>query len=576
MYIESVPNRNSPPCILLRESYRCNGKVRKQTILNITAWPEALVNGLRILLHGGQAIETFTESFRIVRSRPHGHVAAVYETAKKLGLENILSRQPSAERVAVMALIVARILEPRSKLATARGLARETGYSTLADCVGLEQVTEDDLYAAMDWLYARQEQIEKQLAGKHLKEGSLVLYDVSSTYFEGQSCPLAHRGHSRDGRADMPQIVFGLLCNPQGCPVAVEVFEGNTADPKTLGKQIEKLRTRFGIRQVVLVGDRGMITQARIKEELQEVEGLGWITALRFNQIRKLKEKGAIQLSLFDTRDLLEIQDSEYPGERLIVCRNPLLAQQRKRKRQELLEATELELAKIVIATGRNTRALRGKENIGIRVGKIIGRYKMGKHYKMTITDTGFTYERRKDSIDSESALDGIYVVRTSVAEKQLGASETVQAYKSLAQVERAFRSCKSIDLKVRPIYHWLADRVRAHVFLCMLAYYVEWHMRVALAPLLFDDQDKQAAQVQRSSVVAPARRSSSAKAKDHTKRTPENLPVHSFQTLLDDLGTIVRNTIEPAVPGAPVFEKTTIPTPLQQRALDLLGVTIN
>jgi transposase len=472
-----------------------------------------------------------------------------------------------------MALIVARILDPRSKLATARAINKETCSSTLADFAGLDQVTEDELYAAMDWLYARQEQIEKQLADKHLKGCSLVLYDVSSTYFEGQSCPLAQRGHSRDGRSEMPQIVFGLLCNAQGCPVAVEVFEGNTADPKTVGKQIEKLRTRFGIEQIVLVGDRGMITQARIKEELQKAEGLGWITALRFNQIRKLKEKGAIQLSLFDTRDLLEIQDGEYPGERLIVCRNPFLAQQRKRKREELLEATEHELAKIVAATQRDKRALEGKENIGIRVGKIIGRYKMGKHYKLTITDTQFTFERRQDTIAAESALDGIYVVRTSVAEKQLGASETVQAYKSLSQVERAFRSYKTVDLKVRPIYHWLADRVRAHVFLCMLAYYVEWHMRVALAPLLFDDQDKQEAQAQRSSVVAPACRSASAKVKDHTKRTPENLPVHSFQTLLNDLGTIVRNTIAPAMPGMPTFEKTTIPTPLQQHALDLLGV---
>lgn len=576
MYIEIVPNRNSSPCILLRESYRQSGKVRKRTILNITSWPKALVSGLSILLRGGQAIKEVPQSFRIIRSKPHGHVAAVYATAKKLGLENMLSRKPCAERAAVMAMIVARILEPRSKLATARALAQETCCSTLATQAGLEQVTEDDLYKAMDWLLERQGQIEKQLAGKHLKEGSLVLYDVSSTYFEGQSCALAQRGHSRDGRRDRPQIVFGLLCNPQGCPVAVEVFEGNTADPKTLGKQIEKLRTRFGIQQIVLVGDRGMITQARIKQELQDKEGLGWITALRFNQIRKLKEKGAIQLSVFDEMDLLEIQDGEYPGERLIVCRNPLLAQERKRKRQELLEATDLVLAKIVAATQRDKRALQGKENIGIRVGKIIGRYKMGKHYKITITDTGFSYERREDNIAAEAMLDGIYVIRTSVAEKQLGASETVQAYKSLSQVERAFRSCKSVDLKIRPIYHWLADRVRAHVFLCMLAYYVEWHMRAALVPLLFDDQDKQAAQALRSSIVAPAQRSSSAKAKDLTKRTQDNLPVHSFQTLLDDLGTIVRNTIEPALPDAPVFEKTTIPTPLQQRALDLLGVRID
>jgi len=576
MYIETVPNRNSPPCILLRESYRQRGKVKKRTIVNITNWPVALVEGLRILLRGGQAIENFEQSFHILRSRPHGHVAAVYTTAGKLDLEKILSSDPCPERAAVMAMIVARILEPRSKLATARELAEETCCSTLAAHVGIEQVTEEHLYKAMDWLLERQEQIEKQLADKHLKEGSLVLYDVSSTYFEGQSCPLAQRGHSRDGLKDRLQIVFGLLCSPQGCPVAVEVFEGNTADPKTLGKQIEKIRKRFGMLKVVLVGDRGMITQARITEELQDAEGLEWITALRSNQIRKLKEKGTIQLSVFDKMDLAQIQDGDYPGERLIVCRNPLLAQERKRKRQELLEATDHELDKIVAATQRDKRALKGKDAIGIRVGKLIGRYKMGKQYKITITDTGFAYERRQDSIDAEAMLDGIYVIRTSVAEKELGASDAVRAYKSLSQVERAFRSYKSVDLKVRPIYHFLADRVKAQVFLCVLAYYVEWHMRISLAPLLFDDQDKEAAQAMRSSIVAPAQRSSSAKAKDQTKRTQDDLPVHSFQTLLADLGTIVRNTIKPDLPGAPVFEKTTIPTPLQQRALDLLGVTIN
>jgi transposase len=575
MYIEAVPNRNSPPCILLRESYRHNGKVKKRTVLNITSWPESVVEGLRIVLRGGQAIEDFEQSFQIIGSKPHGHVAAVYGTARKIGLESVLSDRPCPERAAVMAMIVDRIINPRSKLATARALAGETCCSTLADSLGLEQVTEDALYKAMDWLIARQEQIEKQLAAKHLRQGCLVLYDVSSTYFEGQCCALAKRGHSRDDRKDRPQIVFGLLCTAQGCPVAVEVFEGNTADPKTLSKQIEKLRTRFGVEQVVLVGDRGMITSARIKQELQTVEGLEWITALRFNQIRTLKEKGAIQLSLFDEMDLMEIQDSDYPGERLVVCRNPLLARERKRKRQELLEATEKHLDKIVAATQRNKQTLKGKENIGIRVGKVIGRYKMGKHYAITITDTEFAYERRQESIDAEAVLDGIYVIRTSVAENRLGATEVVQAYKSLSQVERAFRSYKSIDLKVRPIYHWLSDRVRSHVFLCMLAYYVEWHMRASLAPLLFDDEDKQGAQALRSSVVAPAQRSVSAQKKDYSKRTADDLPVHSFQTLLDDLGTIVRNTIKPKLKGTTAFEKTTIPTRLQQRALDLLGMKI-
>ena len=575
MYIESVPNRNSPPCILLRESYRQGGKVRKRTLCNLSQWAPELVEGLRTLLKGGVAVEHPEEAFEIVRSRPHGQVAAVVGTLRKLGLDRLLSSRRCRERDRVVAMIAARLIDPRSKLATARELDEPTLSSTLGELLEVASADEDALYAAMDWLLERQERIENKLAERHLAEGTLVLYDVSTTYFEGRKCPLAKRGHSHDGKRDKLQIAFGLLCHRQGCPVAVEVFEGNTSDPRTFSSQIKKVRERFGIERVVWVGDRGMITEARIDEDLRGVEGLEWITALRAPQIRALVTNGALQLSLFDEQDLAVITAPAYPGERLIACRNPLLAAERSRKREELLSATEAELDKIVAATQREKRALKGQDRIGIRVGKVLGRFKMAKHFRLTITDDGFRYERDHERIAQEAALDGIYIIRTSTPEEALSADDTVAAYKSLSRVERAFRSCKSVGLKVRPIFHRLADRVRAHVFICMLAYYVEWHMREALAPMLFDDDDPQAAQSLRVSVVAPAQRSLSAARKARTKRTADDLPVHSFQTLLQDLATITKNRLQPNAAQIPAFEKTTRPTAIQQRALDLLGVPL-
>lgn len=575
LYIEVVPNRNSPPAILLREGWREGKKVYKRTLANLTAWPSHLVDGLRTLLQGGTAVNRFEDSFDTVRSLPHGHVSAVLGTLRKLGLETLIAPKPSPERDRVIAMIVARLLDPRSKLATARGWGEESASTSWGELLGVEEAQAEDLYATMDWLQMRQGDIEKKLAKQHLHDGALVLYDVSSTYFEGTCCALAHLGHSRDGKRDKLQIVFGLLCNREGCPIAVEVFEGNTGDPKTLAAQIQKLRTNFGLSRVVLVGDRGMITEARICEELKPLNGLDWITALRAPAIRALVEANDTQLSLFDEQDLAEITTSAYPGERLIVCKNPLLAEARARQREALLQATERELDKILAATQRSQRALKGEAQIGLRVGKVIGRFKMAKHFKLTITKEHFAYERDRQRIAEEAALDGLYVVRTSVPKDSLETEQTVRAYKDLADVEWAFRSYKSVDLKVRPIYHHLADRVRAHVFLCMLAYYVEWHMRKALAPLLFDDEDKPSADKQRTSIVAPAKVSPKAARKAYTKRTEEDLPVHSFQTLLADLATITKNRIQPKRQGAAPFDQITRPTTVQQQVFKLLGLKL-
>jgi len=475
------------------------------------------------------------------------------------------------------------VINPRSKLATCRGLSDETKFTTLGESLGLESVDEDELYEAMDWLAAGQRRIEGKLARRHLEDGSLILYDVTSTYYTGSHCSLAEFGHNRDGKKRFPQVVFGLLCNREGCPVAVEVFEGNVGDPKTLGTQLQKVHQRFGLSRVVVVGDRGLITEARIREELSPTEGGDWISALRGPAIRSLVEAGAIQLSLFDERDLAEISSPQYPGERLIACRNPLLAEERARRRQELLGATEKDLDKIVAATQRKRAPVKGKDWIGVRVGKVLNRHKVGKHFRLHITDQGFKYERDTDKIASEAALDGIYVIRTSVPAEELTSEETVRSYKSLSVVERAFRSLKSVDLKVRPIYHRLADRVRAHVFLCMLAYYVEWHMRRALAPILFDDEEQEETPIgsERASVVAPASRSPKAERKARTKRTANGEPVHSFQTLLEDLATITKNRVRPKTlrPGqsseALDFDLLTTPTALQSRAFELLGVSL-
>jgi len=574
MYIESVPNRNSPPAILLRESYRENGKVRKRTLCNLSDWPAAHIEGLRGVLKGGIVIAPDREAFTVTRSLPHGHAALVLGAARKIGLDSMIGPAGDRCRDLVLAMIATRIINPGSKLATARALAPETATSGLGTILGLGDVDEDELYTALDWLGERQPAIETALAKRHLKNGTLVLYDVSSSYMEGRCCSLAHRGYSRDGRKGTLQIVYGLLCAPDGCPVAIEVFEGNTGDPITLAAQVSKLKQRFRLDHVVLVGDRGMITQARLTEDVKPA-GLDWITALRAPAIKDLVKGGTLQLSLFDERDMASITSPDFPGERLIVCRNPDLAAERTRKRQELLAATERDLARIQAATARKRNPLRGASAIGLAVGAVIEKHKMRKHFDIDITDTTFRCTRKTDAIAAEAANDGIYIVRTSLAAEVLDDAATVRSYKSLSQVERAFRCIKTVDLHVRPVHHWLADRVRAHVFLCMLAYYLEWHMRRKLAPLLFDDTDKEAAEALRNSVVASARRSPEAIRKQNTGVTPDGLPVHSFRTLLADLATLARNTIITAItPGYPLTVLTR-PTPVQRRAFELMEIAL-
>jgi transposase len=574
MYIESVPNRNSPPAILLRESYRENGKVRKRTLCNLSDWPTAHIEGLRGVLKGGIVIAPDREAFTVTRSLPHGHAALVLGTARKIGLDSMIGSAGDRCRDLVLAMIAARIIEPGSKLAAARALAPETATSSLGAILGLGEVDEDELYTALDWLNERQLAIETALAKRHLKNGTLVLYDVSSSYMEGRCCSLAHRGYSRDGRKGTLQIVYGLLCAPDGCPVAIEVFDGNTGDPTTLAAQVRKLKQHFGLDHVVLVGDRGMITQARLTEDIKTA-GLDWITALRAPAIKELVKGGALQLSLFDERDMASITSPDFPGERLIVCRNPDLAQERTRKRQELLAATERDLARIRTATARKRNPLRGASAIGLAVGAVIDKHKMRKHFDIDITDTTFSFTRKIDAIAAEAANDGVYIVRTSLAAEVLDDAATVRSYKSLSQVERAFRCIKTVDLHVRPVHHWLADRVRAHVFLCMLAYYLEWHMRRKLAPLLFDDTDKDAAEASRKSVVASARRSPEAIRKQNTGVTRDGLPVHSFRTLLADLATLARNTIATAItPGYPLTVLTR-PTPVQRKAFELMEIAL-
>ena len=578
MHIESVPNRKSHPTLLLRESYRADGKVKKRTIANLTHWPRHLVEGLRTLLRGGVAVERAAEALTIVRSLPHGHVAAVLGTAERLGLPKLLSERrggPASRRCRdlVLALIAGRVIAPASKLATVRALNPETAASSLGERLGLGAVAEREVYQALDWLLAQQPRIEAALARRHLAGGMLVLYDVSSSYLEGRCCPLARHGYSRDHRGDRLQIVYGLLCNGDGCPVAIEVFEGDTADPATLAAQVDKLKARFALERVVVVGDRGMITSARIRDDLRPA-GLDWITALRAPAIRALADDGPLQLSLFDDRDLAEVAAPDYPGERLIVCRNPLLADERRRKREDLLAATERDLARIRRAVERRRAPLRGTAEIGLAVGAVLDKHKMAKHYDLTITDSSFAWRRKDDAIAAEARLDGVYVVRTSLPADRLGAEETVGAYKALARVERAFRSLKSVDLEIRPVFHWTAPRVRAHVLLCMLAYYVAFHMRQALAPLLFDDHDRPGAAAERPSVVAPAARSPAATRKAATRRSDDGLPVLSFQSLLDDLATLALNKV--SLPSNPDyrFAMPTTPTPLQARAFELLGVS--
>lgn len=574
MYIATIPNRSSPPAILLRESYRQDGQVKTRTLANLTHWPPAQLEALRRVLRGDTLVAP-EDAFEIIRSLPHGHVAAVLGTLRRLGLESLLAAQKSHQRALVVAMIVARLLDPQSKLATARSWHPDTALTSLGQTLGVTGADARALYHAMDWVQRRQPQLELALAKRHLREGTLALYDLTSTYFEGHTCPLAQFGHSRDGKKGKVQIVFGLVCNVEGCPVAVEVFEGNTGDPTTVAPVITKLRQRFHLRRVVLVGDRGLLTDARIREELKPVEGLDWITALRHPTVRALVDSGVLDLGYFARTDLIELTAPGYPDERLIACYNATLADERGRTREALLQATERELETIRQATTRAKRRLTGQGNIALRVGKGLQRFKVGKHFTLEISEAGFHYSRNLQSIAAEAALDGLYVLRTSVSAEALDTASTVRAYKSLATVERAFRSLKTVDLYVRPIGHRLTERVRAHVLLCMLAYYVEWHMRQALAPLLFDDDDKAMAEAQRGSVVAPAQRSPRARRKAQTQQTDDGRPVHSFQTLLRDLGTITKNQIRFVHSPLETTEMLTTPTPIQQRALDLLQVPL-
>jgi Transposase DDE domain len=573
MYVVRVPNRGSPPAILLRESYREAGKVKNRTLANLSSWPEAKVDALSRVLKGQPPPAADLDgAFEITRSLPHGHVAAVLGTALRLGLSELIDPVPSRHRDLVVAMAAAQVIAPDSKLAIARGLREETAASSLGEILGLGSCDEDDLYAAMDYLAARQDTIQDALAARHLAGGTLVLYDVSSAAFEGRTCPLGAIGHPKDGVRGRLQIVYGLLTSKDGIPVAIEVFRGNTGDPATVASQIDKVKDRFGLTRVVLVGDRGMLTAARLREDVAPAH-LDWITALRAPQVKKLVRGGDLQLSLFDVQDLAEITSPDFPGERLVACLNPFLGAERARKRESLLAATEADLAKIAAACARARAPLRGQDTIAVRADRVLSRRKVAKHFTVEITGDSIRYTRDQDSITAEAALDGIYVLRTSVAATDLDSPEVISSYKALAQVERAFRAFNT-DLDIRPIRHRTEDRVRAHVFLRMLSYYLSWHMQGRLAPLLFTDDDKPAASAARTSPVAPAARSPRAQAKAATKHTPGDLPVHSFATLLADLATICLNQIQPADPALPGFRLVTTPTTLQRQALELLGVS--
>jgi transposase len=563
MHIDAVPNRTSRPTYLLRESFRIGKKVRKRTLANLSALSDEQIEGIRAVL-AGVAVRPVEEFFEVVRSRPHGHVQAVRVAMQRLGFEGLIASRPSAERERVCAMVAARVLAPHTKLATTRWWHT----TTMAEEYGVEGADERDLYEAMDWLLERQGAIERKLAARHLREGALALYDLSSSYFEGTHCPLARIGHSRDGKKNKLQVNYGLLTARTGCPVAVSVYEGNTADASTLMPEVKKLREQFHLEHVVMVGDRGMISHKAIGE-LREIEGIGWITALKSGQIRSLIEGEALQLGLFDQRSLFELSHPDYPGERLIACRNPELAKLRERKRLSLLEATQKELEKVraSVAAGR----LKGKGKIGVRVGRVVNKYKVAKHFELTIEDGRFDFKVLEDQVAAEAALDGLYVIRTNLPKKQMSADDTVRSYKGLCEVERAFRSLKTVDLKIRPIHHRLEDRVRAHIFLCMLAYYVEWHMREAWRELLFADEDLEAKQ--HRDPVAPAERSPEALQKITERTLEDGTVVHSFRTLLEELATIVRNTCvtRTARTPSPAFQIVTTASPSQQRALQLL-----
>jgi len=565
MYIDKVPNRKSPPAILLREGKREGNRIIKRTIANLSHWPEEKIENLKRVLKGETLIPA-NEAFCIQSSLPHGHVEAVLTTIRTLGLDKLLSGRRIPERDLVIGMIVEQIIHSCSKLASTR-LWHTT---SLAEEMSVTDADEDDLYDAMDWLLARQERIEKKLAERHLQEGSTVLYDASSSYYEGRECPLAQFGHSKDKKKGKTIIVYGVMTDDVGRPIAVEVYPGNTGDPTTVADQVDKLRVRFELSRVLLVGDRGMLTQSRI-DTLRDYPGIGWVSALRSSSIRTLVEDRHLQMSLFDDQNLAEISSPDYPGERLIACMNPLLKEQRHRKRQELLAMTEKALRKISQQAARQTRTPLDKAEIGVKVGKVVNRYKMAKHFRLVIEDGSFSWKRDEESIAREAALDGVYVIRTSESEENLSAADTVRTYKSLAQVERLFRTLKGIDLRIRPIRHRTEDHVRAHILLCTLAYYVEWHMRRALAPLLFNDEELEDNRKTRDPVL-PAQPSETVKSKKSKKVTAEGYPVHSFETLLKELATCCRNRCSmSSSPNGATFDQLTQRTPLQQRAMELL-----
>lgn len=572
MYVARIPNRGSPPAILLRESYRAGGKVRNRTLANLSRWPEAKIEALSRVLKGRPPPAAPEGTFEIIRSLPHGHVAAVLGTLGALGLQELIDPLPSRSRDLVCAMVAAQVIDPASKLACARGLRSQTATSSLGQVLSCSACDEDDLYEAMDWLSPRQPGIQDALARRHLDDGTLVLYDVSSAAFEGRTCPLGAIGHPKDGVRGRLQIVYGLLATKAGIPIAVEVFKGNTGDPATLSSQVTRLKERFSLSHVCVVGDRGMLTKARLDHDVRPAE-VDFITALRAPQITALVQAEALQLSLFDETDLVEIAHPDYPGERLVACKNPFLAQQRARKREELLAATQAELQTIAAAVTRQRRPLRGKDKIALRVGRVINRRKVAKHFVVEIGEERFSFRNDEQKIAAEAALDGIYVLRTSLEGQVLEAAGVVASYKALANVERAFRGFNT-DLDIRPIRHRTEERVRTHVFLRMLSYYVTWHMHNRLAPMLFTDDDAEAAQAARTSPVTPARRSEKALKKIHTKRTEEGQPVHSFTSLLADLATVCLNKIEPTKHGLPPFNVITTPTPIQRRAFELLGVS--
>ena len=565
MYVETVPNRNSPPAILLREGRREGKKVHKRTLANLTHWPKDKIERLRRVLKNEPLVHP-DQLFVIERSLPHGHVEILLEAMRRLKLPALIDPRPSPKRDRVLAMILQRLLHPASKLATTR-LWHST---TLAEELSLEDTDEDDLYEAMDWLLERQDRIERKLAKRHLAEGDPVLYDVSSSYYEGQTCPLMQFGHNRDGKRDRPIVVYGVLADAMGRPLAVQAYAGNTGDPTTVPDQVEKVRGRFGLQRVVLVGDRGLLTETQINH-LKRHPGLGWVSALRHHQIRRLVESEAVQLSLFDERHLAEVRSPDYPGERLIVCHNPLLAEHRRQKREALLTATEEALAGIARQVARRTRTPLSATEIAEKLGRVKNRFQVAKHFRTQIADGSFHYERRTEAIIREAQLDGFYMLRTSEPADRLPTAAVVRRYKDLTRVERAFRSLKTVDLHIRPIRHRTETRVRAHLFLCLLAYYVHWHLRQALAPLLFDDEDLEAERARRDPVLA-AQPSDSAKRKKRKRRTEDGFPLQSLETLMAHLGTRARHQCRlPSEPDAPCVQRLTEPTPLQQRAFELI-----